>query len=54
MLKLLDRILAAFKPRPKSAEDIAAEQEAKRVWHKHETYKWVSGNDPAQTDKRDW
>jgi hypothetical protein len=55
VLKLVDRILLLLNRAPKNADDLAAEQEAKRVWDKHAFHK-STGELTAvpKTDPRNW
>jgi hypothetical protein len=55
VLKLVDRVLLLFKGAPKNADDLAAEQEAKRAWDKHAFHK-STGELTAvpKTDPRNW
>jgi hypothetical protein len=55
VLKLADRVLLLFRRAPKNADDLAAEQEAKRVWDTHVFHK-STGELTAvpKTDPRNW
>jgi hypothetical protein len=55
VLKLADLVLLLFRPAPKNADDLAAEQEAKRIWDKHAFHK-STGELTAvpKTDPRNW
>jgi hypothetical protein len=55
VLKLADRVLLLLRRAPKNADDLAAEQEAKRVWDMHAFHK-STGELTAvpKTDPRNW
>jgi hypothetical protein len=55
VLKLADRVLLLFRRAPKNADDLAAEQEAKRVWDMHAFHKSTGElTGVPKTDPRNW